>query len=372
MSSLTGALAAVATRPRHTELRTLPLPKVGPDDGYLEVEASGVCGTDWDLYKRAGLDPLVLGHEVVGRIGKVGERAAERWQVSAGQRVVVEEFLPCGTCRLCAQGDGRLCASTDFRGSGPYLRYGATPVATKPGLWGGFAEVMYLHPRSILHPIGDAIDASVATLFVPISNGIHWVGLADPGAAGDAAVILGPGQHGLATAAAAIDEGFAPVVVIGLAVDAPRLEAAHELGAIETLVIEHGDIEGEVRELTNGTGAGLVVDATPSGSDTLGLALRLASTRATLVLAGGGPGVGSSGFEHDTVVAKSLTLRGVRGRPSAAVDTAILWMRSAGPRLDAFRSLTLPLTATHEALEQHGDALDREVVHTTVVPGGAP
>lgn len=368
MTGRAAVRAAVATAPGHIEMRSLPLPEVGPDDGWLEVEASGVCGTDIDLYNRSAFAPLVLGHEVVGRVGELGEQAAERWQVRRGQRVVVEEFLPCGACSLCVQGDGRLCAATDFRGSSPYLRYGATPVATAPGLWGGFSEVMYLHPRSILHPIGPELDASTATLFVPISNGRAWVALDDGAAASNAAVVLGPGQHGLATAAAAIDAGLAPVIVVGLAADAPRLEAARALGDVVTLVLDEDDVEAAVSDLTDGTGAGLVVDVTPAGSDGLGLALRVAAMRGTVVLAGGGPDEGSGGFDHRRVVANALTLRGVRGRPSAAVDGAIRWMHEAGQRLDAFPTRTFPLAATHEALAQHGGPAARDVVHTTVVP----
>jgi threonine dehydrogenase-like Zn-dependent dehydrogenase len=104
--------AAVATGP-YTELRDFPLPAVGPDDGLLRVEAAAICGTDWEIYGREsrgrGLGPLILGHENVGRVVALGERAAERWGVGVGDRVAVQEFLPCGTCRLCRGGDYRLC-----------------------------------------------------------------------------------------------------------------------------------------------------------------------------------------------------------------------------------------------------------------------
>ena len=64
------AYAAVATELLRTELRTFPLPEVGPEDGLLRVEACGLCGTDWEYYTRqrgAHLGPMIVGHEIVGR-----------------------------------------------------------------------------------------------------------------------------------------------------------------------------------------------------------------------------------------------------------------------------------------------------------------
>src|SRR3989449_4809912 len=88
--------AAVAVAPLRTELRRLPVPVVGPDDGLLAVDACGLCGTDWDFYTRqrgAHLGPLILGHEIVGRVAALGEDAAKRWNITSGDRIAVEEFL---------------------------------------------------------------------------------------------------------------------------------------------------------------------------------------------------------------------------------------------------------------------------------------
>ncbi len=122
MTGLPGrSRAAVATAPCTTEQRDLPVPAVGPDDGLLRVEAAGICRTDWELYRREsrgrGLGPLILGHENVGRVVALGERAADRWGVAVGHQVAVEEFLPCGACRLCRGGHYRLCEATDTRGT---------------------------------------------------------------------------------------------------------------------------------------------------------------------------------------------------------------------------------------------------------------
>src|SRR5439155_779313 len=162
-------------RARHRDFAP-PVPTVGADDGLLTVEACGLCGTDWDFYTRqrgAHLGPLILGHEIVGRVLAVGEGAARRWHIKTGDCIAVEEFLPCGQCELCKSGRPALCEATDSRSEKPFLRYGSTPVDVPPGLWGGFSEILYLHPRALVHHVPDDLSPDLATLFVPVSNGIR-------------------------------------------------------------------------------------------------------------------------------------------------------------------------------------------------------
>src|SRR2546425_11258671 len=89
--------AAVAVAPLRTELRQLPVPAVGPEDGLPAVDACGLCGTDWDFYTRqrgAHLGPLILGHEIVGRGAGLGGRAAKRREIASRGRIPGEECFP--------------------------------------------------------------------------------------------------------------------------------------------------------------------------------------------------------------------------------------------------------------------------------------
>lgn len=54
----------------------------------------------------------ILGHENTGHIAKIGNEAGRRWRLKEGDRVALEEFLPCGTCALCRGGDYLFCAQT--------------------------------------------------------------------------------------------------------------------------------------------------------------------------------------------------------------------------------------------------------------------
>jgi len=367
--------AAVATRPYTTEFQEFPVPPVGADDGLLRIEAAAICGTDWEIYGResrgGGLGPLILGHENVGRVVAVGERAASRWGVATGDRVAVEEFLPCGTCRLCRGGVYRLCAATDSRGDGPFLRYGSTPVSVEPSLYGGFGQFLYLHPRSIIYPVGDDIEPEIAALFVPVANGIRWVLQEGDLRLGQSLVVQGPGQHGLGCVVAAREAGAGEIIVVGTAADRHRLDAAIALGADHAVVDGDGDGDavGQVLELTGEAGADMVVDLAPGAIETVENAIAMCAKRGTVVLAASKHGVPAAGFPHDAVVRKELRVIGVRGHDHRSVEPAIEIIRSGRYPLHLLTTHRFPLDRADEALRMAGHRTDPRAIHVSIVPG---
>jgi len=98
--------AVVQTAPRRLELRELPVPEIDDDSALLRIEACGICGSDAEQY--AGVLPVRLpvvpGHEPLGVIERIGDRAAKRWSVNVGDRVAVESIIRCGHCRACIAG----------------------------------------------------------------------------------------------------------------------------------------------------------------------------------------------------------------------------------------------------------------------------
>ena len=115
--------AAVMTALRKTEIRQFDLPEIGPDAGWLRVEVNGICSSDWNMYNNDKPGPRILGHEMVGRIERMGPAAAYRWGVEEGDLVALEEYLPCGHCEYCRAGEIRSCMATDQRFSGG-IRFG--------------------------------------------------------------------------------------------------------------------------------------------------------------------------------------------------------------------------------------------------------
>ena len=228
-------------------------------------------------------------------IESIGDTAAERWGVAAGDRVAVEVFQSCRACDACRAGAYQRCER-----HGLADMYGYIPVDKPPGLWGGYAETQYLGPDSIVHRIPDVLDPVVATLFNPLGAGMRW-GVTVPGtAAGDVVAVLGPGVRGLSAAAAAKDAGAAFVMVTGRgARDAERLAVAADFGA--DLAVDVADTD-PVRALRDATGglADVVVDVTAKAPEAFAQAVALARAGGTVVVAGtrGGPGAGVPARPH--------------------------------------------------------------------------
>ena len=363
--------AAVAVEALRTEIQHFPFPEVAPDDGVLEVEVAGVCGTDWEIYQRESrgrnLGPLILGHENVGRIAAVGDAAAARWGVSPGDRVVVEEFLPCGHCKWCRSGRGWLCEATDSRGSSPFRRYGSTSIEVPPSLWGGFGEYLYLHPNSIVHRVDDDLPDELAALFVPISNGLRWVLDVGGGTVGGSILIQGPGQHGLGCVVAAAAAGMMTIVVSGLS-DDRRLEVARELGAHHTIDAGAEDVVDRVRDVTEGRGVDVVIDLAPGAPGTVESAVAAAAKGGVVVLAASKHDRPIAGFSNDTVVRRELTVRGVRGRDPASVERALELIASRRFPLELMSTHSFGLRDVDKALRLVGERWDPAAIHVNVVP----
>lgn len=143
--------AAVLVSESKILMREFDKPDISQDDGLLKVEMAGVCGTDPGIYsgkvKYADF-PIILGHEILGRIAEIGSKASQRWKVKEGDRVIVEAFIRCGYCSKCLTGDYRFCENG--------LAYGTfVSAVVPPHLWGAYSEYMYLAPGAIVHKISE-------------------------------------------------------------------------------------------------------------------------------------------------------------------------------------------------------------------------
>src|SRR5258708_17672362 len=212
--------ATVALEGRRTEVREFDVPALAPDGGLLKIEAAGVCGADWPYFlnypKAKG--PLILGHENVGFVAAIGKAAAQRWGVKEGDRVALEEYLPCGHCEYCRSAEFRLCDATDtLLGNG--VRYGSTPISVAPSLWGGYSQYQYLHPNAVFHQVPAHVPAEQAALPLPLGNGVECAGLRGRAGDGPTRVIPGPGPQGPACVIAAKEARAACIIISGVARD---------------------------------------------------------------------------------------------------------------------------------------------------------
>jgi threonine dehydrogenase-like Zn-dependent dehydrogenase len=357
-------LAAVAVQPKQTELREFPLPEIESDAGLLRVLATGVCGSDWPMYLNGKPGPRILGHEMVGTIEHLGETARQRWGVSEGDLVALEEYLPCGHCEYCQTGEYRSCLETDTRRTGS-IRYGSTPIEKAPSLWGGYSQFLYLHPRSILHRVPSGIPLHVAAMALPIGNGFQWAVLDGNVGPGKTVVIQGPGQQGLGCVVAAKSAGADTIIVSGLARDAQRLEVAKVLGADHVVVVDQQNLMEEVERITGGRMADLVLDVSGGGPQLVNAGLGLLRKRGTLQLA---VRKGRPDFDADQVVNKQLTVRGLRGHSFEAVERALRTMAEGRFPLERMSSHVVGLSDVDRALRMVGGDSSEQSIHITVDP----
>lgn len=358
--------AVVQTGPRRLEMRELPIPELTDDTALLRVEACGICGSDAEQY--AGLlpvrMPLVPGHEPLGIVERIGDRAAKRWKVDAGDRVAVEALIPCGHCGDCRAGRYQLC-----RGRGAMVGHGYVPLSRAPGLWGAYADYMHLDAASIVHRVRADIPASLAVMFNPLGAGFRWAVEIPNLRPGDSLLILGPGQRGLASVIAARAAGAGTIMITGLGRDAAKLALARELGADATIDVEQEDAGARVLELTGGRGADIVVEVSANATEPVAESLRYVAPGGTVVLAGVKGFKPVPDFISDLAVIKEVTIKGAFGVTARAYEQAIKLIESGRVPLEKMHTHDFPLEQAELAIQTlAGEAAGPPSIHSCLLP----
>jgi threonine dehydrogenase-like Zn-dependent dehydrogenase len=215
---------------REIALEEVPDPEAGEDEVVLEVELAGICGSDVHGYRGhpgPRVPPLVLGHEVVGRVGDA--------------TYAVYPLIGCGECARCEAGEDNLCA--DWRLIGMH----------RPGV---FAERVVV-PRRSLVPLPEGLDLRRAVLAEPLACCVGALAQHDLGP-GDFVAVFGAGPIGLLTTFLAAREGATVRAVDPVAA---RLETAELLGASgfdgpADLAVDAAGVEATWRAAVDGVVAG--------------------------------------------------------------------------------------------------------------------
>ena len=357
-------LAMVQTAVRKLEPRELPLPEIDDDSGLLRIEACGICGSDYEQFEGALRTPMpvIPGHEPLGRIEKIGERAARRWGVDVGDRVAVETMLSCRFCPPCLAGSYHLCRSRKI--------YSYIPLAEPPGLWGAYAEYMYLAPNSVLHRVDPTLPPEIAVLFNPLGAGFRWAVEIPKTKPGDTVVILGPGQRGLASVIACREAGAGKIIVTGLAADARKLALAREFGAHATIDVENENARERIREETAGLGADVVVDVSSYATAPVAEALDYVAPGGTIVLAGVKGWKEIPKFISDKIVLKEISIRGAIGVTSSGYTSAIRLLESRRLPVEKMHTHDFALRDAELAIRTLAREIPgEESIHSCLIPG---
>jgi threonine dehydrogenase-like Zn-dependent dehydrogenase len=356
--------------PRQLALRELPIPAIDADSAILRIEACGICGSDVEQYTGTIPVPLpvIPGHEPLGVIAAIGDRAAKRWRVDVGDRVAVEAPIPCGHCRACLIGRYHVC-----RGRGGMFAHGYVGLDRAPGLWGGYADYMYLDPCSIVHKVRADIPASLAVMFNPLGAGFRWAVEIPATGPGDTVLILGPGQRGLASVIAARAAGADRIIVTGLTRDAAKLTLAKEFGADAVIDVEQEDVGRRVRELTDGHGADVVIEVSSYATAPVAEALHYVAMGGRIVLAGVKGFKAVPDFVSDLIVVKEARILGAFGVTARAYDAAIRLIESGRLPLERMHTHDFALPDAERAIQMLGGEIAGESsIHSCLMPDASP
>ncbi len=337
--------AVVLEEPRRFREQAFPLPQVGDEEFLLRVELVSVCGGDPIEYEgrnRKAHYPLILGHEVVGRIDAIGDAAARRHRVEPGSRVVVEPYIACRVCDRCTAGNYQFCREG--------MVYGVTIPSTRlPHLWGAYAEYLYGAPGARIHLIDDSVPREAACLTSVIANGVRWVRTRGRARVGEAVLIMGAGAQALASVIVAKEAGLRPIVVAARARHRNKLELASRFGADVVVDTTSPDALAQILEALAGLDLPLAVDAT-GAEEMIALAISALGPSGRLVLAGTRGGLPAS-LDIDGIVFKEIDVVGGLGQ---AHDTELAATIVNGRRfaIEEMMSLTLPLGQADEAIHR--------------------
>lgn len=229
-------------------LEDIPEPKVGINDVLIQVDRTGICGTDMHIYKwdawasKTIPVPMAVGHEFVGEVLEVGSNVND---FHPGEIVSGEGHVVCGRCRNCLAGRRHLCAVT--KGIG----------VNRPG---AFAEYIALPMTNVWHHHQD-VDRDVASIFDPFGNAVHTA-LSFP-VLGEDVLITGAGPIGCMAAAIANFAGARFVVVTD--VNPWRLDLAKRMGATLAVDVREQNLRDVQKTLgmTEGFDIGLEMSGNP-------------------------------------------------------------------------------------------------------------
>ncbi len=265
--------ALVYHRPGHVEVNDVADPKIeDPHDIILRVTSTAICGSDLHIYN--GFFPqvkdLILGHEFMGVVEETG---ADVKNLAKGDRVVVPFPIACGQCFFCQSSLPGHCENSNPEHYGPeggLLSEKGGGLFGYTDLYGGYSGGQAEHvrvpygdfgPRKVDDNYGDEDVLFLTDIFPTGYSAIDWAGVKG----GETVAVFGCGPVGLMAQKVAWLHGARRV--IGVDIQQYRLTAARETAKSETVNAQDIDPIAAIREMSNGRGADVCVDAVGMEAD---------------------------------------------------------------------------------------------------------
>ncbi len=333
--------ANVLLEPGTIEMQHLPVPDPEPGGVVVRVMTALTCGTDLKAFLRGHPKfptPTLFGHEFAGVIAKVGQGVT---RFKEGDAVMSTHSAPCGACYYCQRGQENLCD---------------TIMSTM--VLGAYAEYIRIPERIVrqnMYPKPENLPYREAALMEPLAcvvHGLEGVTVRED----DTVLVLGNGAIALLHVAALKARGVENIIVAGRR--AYRQRVARAIGAAQTVDFVNETLPMQIRELTGGRGADLVIECTGQ-PHIWELAVYLARRGGTVIFFGGCKRGTTVTFDTERIHYDEITLRSPFHMTPRAVRQAreLLLER----RVDWGQLITAdyPLERLGEALDQlqHSDCI---------------
>jgi L-iditol 2-dehydrogenase len=233
------------------EIAEQPMPALADGEVLLKVSACGICGSELEAFRHHSprrTPPLIMGHEFCGEVVEIAGAppGSDGEQVAVGDRVVCNALVPCGQCVRCKRGDPHLCARRQIFGM------------HRPGALAEYVNV----PLHALVPWPEGMPAEHAALAEPLGNGVHVVNLVRD-LRPRTVLVIGAGPIGLLAQQAF--QALLGATTYAADLSDARLAVAQRVGADRVFNPRTTDLVQAVRDLTEGEGVDVVVDAVGAG-----------------------------------------------------------------------------------------------------------
>jgi S-(hydroxymethyl)glutathione dehydrogenase / alcohol dehydrogenase len=249
-------------------METIEVETPGPGEVRVRMAAAGVCHTDHASMNWQG--PLVMGHEGAGHVESLGAGVNH---LSAGQPVLLNWAIPCGTCFQCTRGGDALCERTheldvprlgDSRAHHGATRLYGQPIERAFHL-GTFSQHTVVRAEAVTPlPVDLPVDVACilgCAVMTGVGSAIHVAGIA----AGDTAAVVGCGGVGLNVIQGARIAGASAIIAIDRVQS--RLDHAYRMGATHGVLTRGDDVShvrliASVKAMTEGRGVDHAFEAT--------------------------------------------------------------------------------------------------------------
>jgi L-idonate 5-dehydrogenase len=256
--------AVLAYGANDLRVEEVPDPVPGPGEVLVRLEWGGICGSDLSYWRHGSTgtavmtEPLILGHEVAGRIAEFGPGAEGSSNSAIGDPVTVHPATVVGDAAL----PDRIAGRSNLY---PMVRYFGSAAFT-PHTPGGFSTYRVVRVDQ-LRPVPEGVALRAAAVAEPLGVALHAVNRAGD-LTGRSVLVSGCGPIGVLAVAAARAAGAAMITAADVA--PYPLEIARRMGADAVVDLASGEslpVDVEVTIEASGAPAaiGPVLAATARG-----------------------------------------------------------------------------------------------------------